>query len=405
MRIAVWHNLPSGGGKRALVDHVDGLLARGHEVEVWTNPLSAAEPPHFSGSPVQHLVPLDIDPGERGGALPPWPVVRRRLHAMSRHLDSVASGIEAGGFDVLLGGSCRYLRTVDLASRVAIPAVLYAGEPYRWLYEAMPTLPWALPTRERGERFGRWTRRRLRDAATVPGLRRQVAAEVAAARGWDRILVNSAYSRDSIRRVYGVAAQVCYLGIDTTRLEHASRPRDRVVLGLGAMVPEKGVERAVRAVAAMSAPQPILRWVANVESTPFRQTVEVLCKELGVILDLHVAVADKGLAEILAESAVLIYTPYLEPFGLAALEASAAGLPVVGVAEGGIRETVVDGINGILVWDDADLPAALDRVISDPELSARLSAGGRTLVADRWTIEAAVGRLEAQLCQVVGGLS
>mgnify|MGYP003343066273 CR=1 FL=1 len=35
MRIAVWHNLPSGGGKRALWNHVRGLLARGHHVEAF----------------------------------------------------------------------------------------------------------------------------------------------------------------------------------------------------------------------------------------------------------------------------------------------------------------------------------------------------------------------------------
>lgn len=35
MRIAVWHNLPSGGGKRALHDHLRGLIARGHSIEAW----------------------------------------------------------------------------------------------------------------------------------------------------------------------------------------------------------------------------------------------------------------------------------------------------------------------------------------------------------------------------------
>src|SRR5688572_32875511 len=39
MRIAVWHNLPSGGGKRALYDHVKGLTDRGHYVESWRPPL------------------------------------------------------------------------------------------------------------------------------------------------------------------------------------------------------------------------------------------------------------------------------------------------------------------------------------------------------------------------------
>src|SRR5712664_2905646 len=35
VKIAVWHNLPSGGGKRALYYHVRGLVERGHQVSCW----------------------------------------------------------------------------------------------------------------------------------------------------------------------------------------------------------------------------------------------------------------------------------------------------------------------------------------------------------------------------------
>src|SRR6476660_2487586 len=38
MRIAIWHNLPSGGGKRALYYHVRGLVERGHQIEAWCPP-------------------------------------------------------------------------------------------------------------------------------------------------------------------------------------------------------------------------------------------------------------------------------------------------------------------------------------------------------------------------------
>src|SRR6266446_7167318 len=38
VKIAVWHNLPSGGGKRALYYHVRGLVERGHTVESWCPP-------------------------------------------------------------------------------------------------------------------------------------------------------------------------------------------------------------------------------------------------------------------------------------------------------------------------------------------------------------------------------
>jgi hypothetical protein len=37
MKIAVWHNLHSGGGSRALQYHIQGLISAGHEVEIWAD--------------------------------------------------------------------------------------------------------------------------------------------------------------------------------------------------------------------------------------------------------------------------------------------------------------------------------------------------------------------------------
>ena len=40
MKIAVWHNLPSGGSSRALHEQLRGLHQRGHQIELWTNPMA-----------------------------------------------------------------------------------------------------------------------------------------------------------------------------------------------------------------------------------------------------------------------------------------------------------------------------------------------------------------------------
>ena len=49
---------------------------------------------------------------------------------------------------------------------------------------------------------------------------------------------------------------------------------------------------------------------------------------------------------------IFAYASFLEPLGLAPLEAMSFGLPVVAIKEGGLRETVIDGYNGLSWWID-----------------------------------------------------
>ena len=87
---------------------------------------------------------------------------------------------------------------------------------------------------------------------------------------------------------------------------------------------------------------------------------------------------------ILNRAMLMIYTPRLEPFGFAPLEANACGTPVLAVAEGGVRETIVDGVNGLLVDDDPRAMAdAVTRLSNDREYARRLGQAGRKQVVGR----------------------
>lgn len=66
-----------------------------------------------------------------------------------------------------------------------------------------------------------------------------------------------------------------------------------------------------------------------------------------------------------------------ESFGLAALEARSAGLPVIGYAGSGLSEFISDGINGLLVNGDAGMSAAIRRLTTDDVLRRRLTAFNR----------------------------
>ncbi|HEX6816997.1 MAG TPA: glycosyltransferase, partial [Ktedonobacterales bacterium] len=81
----------------------------------------------------------------------------------------------------------------------------------------------------------------------------------------------------------------------------------------------------------------------------------------------------------------------------------ACGLPVVAVAEGGVRETVVDGVTGLhVLHDPRAVAAAIERLRDNPDYAHQLGEQGRTRVASEWSLRSAAQRLEQRFDDVVG---
>jgi glycosyltransferase involved in cell wall biosynthesis len=409
-RIAVWHNLPSGGGKRALFHHVKGLVERGHHVESWCPPTADQTYLPLSELCREHVVPLSTKPAlpwlQRGRALLERADMARRLSAMDDHCRQCAAEINSGGFDVLFGNACVFFRTTPIAKHVRIPSVIYLGEPYRWLYEALPRLPWAaLPkSAQRFWSFKGW-HRFVSDLLHVQSLRLQLRDEVENAAAFKTILVNSLFSRESVLRAYGLESKVCFLGVDLDHFRPTGEPVDSFVLGLGGIDYPKGADRAIRALACVDvSKRPELIWIGNFSNSECEKEVKSLARQLGVRFTVKVRVSDKELLSFLSRALMLLYVSRLEPFGLAPLEANACGTPVVAIAEGGVRESVVHEQNGLLVdsGDPGDLADAIERLIDDPKFATDLRRRSIRHVNNRWSMEAAIDRIEAALCKAIG---
>ena len=405
MKIAVWHNLPSGGGKRALYAHVRGLAERGHTVQVWSPQSANRDYLPLAPFAQEHITPLerlpDYGKNSLAHALLTYRRVPEEIARMERTCALAAEEINRGGFDVLFANSCQSFFAPAIGRFADLPSALYLQEPNRSLYEAMPRLPWiGRDKAERGKLSLREMAARIRDLADLRKARLRAEYEQRNARAFDTILVNSLFSRESLLRAYGLDAQVCYLGVDTAQFYCAApdAPREDFVVGLGALQIQKNIEFVIEAMGLLPPPRPPLVWIGNVANADYTANLKRLAEARGVCLELKVMLPDADVIALLNRALLMAYAPRLEPFGYAPLEANACALPVVAVAEGGVRETVVDGVNGLLVESEPQAMArAIGRLRSDPTLARRLGQGGRRMAEERWSLDAAIDRLEMRL--------
>jgi len=404
MKIAVWHNLPSGGGKRALYNHVRGLREHGHTLESWCPPTAVQ-----NYLPLSELIPEHVVPAHRDGGAADSPnklfALRTHSQDLIRELDAYArqcaADIERGNFDILLANSSIGIAVSSIGRYLKLPSALYLQEPFRFFYEADPHLPWMALPAERN-----WSPRQLmnglRNSVRVRSWRVQLREEWQNARAYDEILVNSIFSRESVVRAYGLDAKVCYLGVDTGKFVDRNLPRENLVVGVGSISPRKNIRFIIEALALLPPPRPRFVWVGNTVYQEHDAELAELARLRNVEFITQTLVDDEVLIDLLNRARLLAYAPRLEPFGLAPLEANACGLPVVAIAEGGIRESVVDGINGLLVEPDPQAMAdAIKELLDDPAKASRLGQQGRELVAERWTVAAATDRLERRLQSLI----
>lgn len=407
LRIAVWHNLPSGGGKRALWHHVSGLLKRGHELECWCPDMADKEYLPLGKLCREHVLPVKPAPFKRApkffGWLADFQQAKAGIAAMRDHCAACAAEINRGQFDVVLANSCYSMTVPSIARWLKIPKAIYLGEPNRRYYEALDGPPWAAPA-PKDDALTAGLAQLTANSLKFQYRRTQMREELDNARHFDRILVNSFFSRESVLRAFGLESEVCYLGIDSDFFHPTHEPVEKYVVGLGSLHRHKGAKLAIRSLAMLPpAQRPKLLWIGNFAGDI--QPAELMAEagRLGVELEIKLMVTDGELISLLSRATAMLYTSRLEPFGLAPLEANACGTPVIALPEGGVRETIVHGENGLLVSNarPETIAAAVSTILQDPELAARLRGQCRNIILTRWGMAASIENLERALLRVI----
>ncbi|MDP8909500.1 MAG: glycosyltransferase [Chloroflexota bacterium] len=282
-----------------------------------------------------------------------------------------AQRLPVAGHDVVISSSSAFAHGVRPAEGAV--HICYCHSPFRYAWHEHGTA--------------------LRESPRV--LRPLLAQTLERIRRWDEqasrrvthYVANSEITRRRIAEFWGRDATIVHPPVDTERFAIGT-PED-FFLVVTELVAHKRVETALLAAERAGVP------VKVVGTGPELERLRALHQRGVQFLG---RIPDDDLARLYSRSRALI-VPNVEEFGIAAVESQAAGRPVVGLDDGGTRETVVDGRTGVLVkgGDVAVLAEALRETDFD-----RFRPQDAREQAERFSRQAFQRRMVAEVARVCG---
>lgn len=181
----------------------------------------------------------------------------------------------------------------------------------------------------------------------------------------------------------------------------ATFPPPRHLLSVGHLIPAKGHDLAIRTAARAKSHWPVVIVAPRPAPAAERELGE-LATARGVELTVRTGIEDAELVKAYRDAVATLYLAHQEPFGLASLEAQACGSPVIVAREGGLPETLIEGVTGFAVRRDPSQAAAkIDELADDARRNGMARAAAQHGSAHPWSRAGAA--LECSLRSLLGG--
>ena len=175
------------------------------------------------------------------------------------------------------------------------------------------------------------------------------------------------------------------------------------VLYIGRLHPVKGVEFGIKAFARALSSQSNMHMALAGEGEQ-ASDLQNLVNELGIGENISFLGVRNDLPQLLSAADSVLMPSLNEGFPRTAIEAMAAGKPVIATRVGGIPEAIIDAETGMLVppMDVEAMAGALDELVGDRALQARLGSAGRQRAAQKYSVGEYVARLDGVYRQLLG---
>ena len=241
------------------------------------------------------------------------------------------------------------------------------------------SVPWLYPAPRNGPRLAYYVQDFEPDFYAVGSSEYRAAIETYTMLPGAQILTKTRWNAEKLRNARGVAAQIVGPSVDPALFRPRERRDDsvRVCAMVRPSTPRRAPERTLDLLDRIQR-----EWQGAIEVHVFGCTSNEfydLSRQLqidvnGRIVN-HGRLSHAGVAELLSQGDIFVDCSHFQAMGLTALEAMASGLAVVVPKQGGTRDFVADGVNGILVdtADELACQAAIRNLIQDPSYRRRLA--------------------------------
>ena len=316
-KVAVFHNLPEGGGMRML-GSILNRYKKTHSIDLFV--IAETLPVKVSGIKANFV---KVKPWRGFLFRNLW--ILFKLPKIHRDLSKIINS----NYDQAIVTHDYFTKSPYLLKYLTITTIYLCQEPQREFYEP-PEIH-------------------------APGLKEKLAnilrypikiVDESNVNNADNIVCNSQYSNSILKKVYGKKCEIVYPGVDEKKFRPVSLKKDKMILCVGGINPVKDQLFLVKAVKPLLDSYRLIL-VGQGKGDYVKKIMNEI--EHSTNIEIIQKVTDKKLIDLYCRAMVVCISAHNEPFGLSSIESQSCGTPVVSVQEGGPAETIIEGKTGYLV--------------------------------------------------------